>query len=78
MATLAAATTSPPAPGKAVAQPEATAAPESGQESDNEGGSGGGCSAAGPGAPIEGGMALMILAVGSAAAFRTLRGKGGS
>ena len=75
---LGAAPTSTPAPDKAVSQPEATAAPESGQESDNEGGSGGGCSAAGPGAPIEGGMALMILAVGSAAAFRTLRGKGGS
>ncbi|MCH7907636.1 MAG: hypothetical protein IIB26_09410 [Chloroflexi bacterium] len=75
---LGAAPTSTPAPDEAVSQPEATAAPESGQESDNEGGSGGGCSAAGPGAPIEGGMALMILAVGSAAAFRTLRGKGGS
>ena len=47
---IGAAPTSTPAPDEAVSQPEATAAPEPDQESDNEGGSGGGCSAAGPGA----------------------------
>ncbi len=77
---IGAAPTSTPAPDRADSQPEATTAPvtDSSAEADNEGGVGGGCSAAGPGAPIEGGMALIILAVGSAATFRAIRGKSGS
>ncbi|MCH7641973.1 MAG: hypothetical protein IIC30_01715 [Chloroflexi bacterium] len=71
---IGAAPTSTPAPDTAVSQPEATAAPE--PESDRK--VSGGCSVAGPGAPVEAGMVLMILAVGSTAAFRTVRGKSGS
>jgi hypothetical protein len=42
-----------------------------------EGESSGGCFA-NPGGPIDGGMALIILAVGSAAVFRTVREKQGT
>jgi hypothetical protein len=73
---LGAAPTSTPGPqAKATLEPtdapevEASDAPEHEDES-----GGGGCFAA-PGAPIEGGMAFLIVAVGSAAAIRTVRGK---
>ena len=73
---LGAAPTSTPGP-QAKATPEPTDAPEveasDAPEHEDESG-GGGCFAA-PGAPIEGGMAFLIVAVGSAAAIRTVRGK---
>ncbi|MDA1256746.1 MAG: peptidase MA family metallohydrolase [Chloroflexi bacterium] len=68
-------TPAPPISEETVSEPNATPAPAATSEPDRVGGSGGGCFAAGPGAPIEGGFALIILAVGSAAAYRTVRGK---
>ena len=59
-----------------------TPAPETSPQSESpvapgeEGESSGGCFA-NPGGPIDGGMALIIVAVGSAAVFRTVRGKQG-
>jgi hypothetical protein len=63
---------------QATATTEAVSEP--GDESEpehDEGSSGGGCFAA-PGAPAEGGMALIVLVVGSAAVLRGVRGGRGT
>ncbi len=73
---IGAAPTSTPEPVDTPA-PEATPQSEATVAAGDEGGSGGGCFA-NPGGPIDGGMALIIVAVGSAAAFRTVRGKQGT
>ena len=73
---IGAAPTSTPAPEP---QPEPTpdATGEPTADPDNEeGSSGGGCFAT-PGAPVDGGMALIFIAVGSAAAIRSVRSKTG-
>ena len=69
---LGAAPTSTPKPA-----PEASAQSESTMAPGEEGESSGGCFA-NPDGPIDGGMALIIVAVGSAAAFRTVRGTRGT
>lgn len=71
---LGAAPTSTPEPADTPA-PEASPQSEATVDRDDEGESGGGGCFANPGGPIDGGMALIIVAVGSATAFRTVRGK---
>jgi hypothetical protein len=66
----AAPTSTPKAASEASAQSESTIAP--GEEDESSGG----CFA-NPGGPIDGGMALIIVVVGSAAAFRSVRGTRG-
>ncbi len=73
---LGAAPTSTPKPAE-TPSPEASAQSESTVAPGEEGESSGGCFA-NPGGPIDGGMALIILAVGSAAVFRTVREKQGT
>jgi hypothetical protein len=72
---LGAAPTSTPEP---TAIAESTPQPEATGEPDDEGESGGGGCSANPGGPVDGGMALIIVAVGSAAAFRSVRSKQGT
>jgi len=59
-------------------EPEASPQSEATVEADEEDKSDGGGCFANPGGPINGGMALIIVAVGSAAAFRAVRGKQGT
>ncbi len=76
---LGAAPTSTPEPEpEAETEPQATPSPETTADPDDEVESGGGGCFAAPGAPVEGGMALIIVAVGSAAALRTARRKSGT
>ncbi|MDP6823796.1 MAG: peptidase MA family metallohydrolase [Dehalococcoidia bacterium] len=71
---LGAAPTSTPAP-DSDPEPQPSPSPETVSDPDDEAESGGGGCFAAPGAPVEGGMALIIVAVGSAAALRTVRRK---
>ena len=67
--------TSTPAPEP---QPEPTTEATAEVAAEVEEGSGGGGCFAAPGAPVEGGMALLFVTVGSAAAFRTVRNRSGN
>ena len=72
---IGAAPTSTPQVEAAFSEPDASPAPQATAEPEHVGGSGGGCFAPGPDAPIEAGSALIFLAVGSAAAYRAVRSK---